>query len=952
MAVAPGQNSADARQAQWRIWIGRGAGVAILILLLATVFLISPHPTGTRPGVIPWADSSALHQIIRLMSFGGRLETARGVEVKDLAFHAAAVVGLVLLALRSLLSRQPLRLSTMVREPWCAAQVLLLGWVALSYLSALWSGAPGTTLGQATLYALALAWALAVGWTACQRDLGWILGGIVAVSAAGALLTVWYFFERNPHHRPGFPLGNPGVVAAMLMPAILIVTNAVIYEIEQRLRGGAWRPWLLAGCIVVLLPLLWAFHLADALAAKLGLVMGLAMMVFLRVERRTRWIVVVTFIALLVGGIGYRFSSGGDLGMGRSASARFRLYTWRYATVLWQHRALLGFGAGEYPRLANELSIEDELLDPAAFMAPMRGHAHNELFEVLAEIGLVGGVTFVAGHMATFVAALALLRRELPQRTRVMVISLLACLSALALESMGSVSLRLPGVPALFFTLIGLVWMLGRSDSRGEALEAAIWQHVAPERQRRGRMWPPIVAAVVMVAAFGAGYATLRNWSGVRHEQAAWAAARSGELRLAHDETVLAEQRLFDPVRRIGAGLDAVQYLCGMAGNACDTLVRSMKASGQVDAKQREAVIRLLQEAYAAATDFDERVPRLGDVAAWRARCAERLEALYAPVDAEQAHRWRLLAEQAWNWQRRHNRYDVEALLALMRYTHELAPRLVLLRDALRMGDPTDAVWLSALRDVARERGFEHVLNQMLQAAGPIDPKTDVDAIVASMAPEAYRLSAAWRSLRGDNRTAAEQAARAARLYLPLRARFPELYSRTLSEQAAYEFLDDPGKASAAVELMDRALAALPVIQIQQLDALARPFRLELARYLLAAGDEARARTALSEAGEQPDNALPNAYVTLAQMFVRVPPERRPADVTRWLRRAIELRPKHFGAWSWLAYVAAESGQVDAVAAVLKEAESGGVPAAGIARIRQDLGERFPDLREQLGPPE
>jgi len=99
--------------------------------------------------------------------------------------------------------------------------------------------------------------------------------------------------------------------------------------------------------------------------------------------------------------------------MARGATVRLRLYAWRYAACCGRPARSAARGPAAYPRLAGVLAAPDMTLDPAAFMGERESiveHAHNELFEVLTEIGLVGGVTFVAGLLATLFAGSALLR--------------------------------------------------------------------------------------------------------------------------------------------------------------------------------------------------------------------------------------------------------------------------------------------------------------------------------------------------------------------------------------------------------------------------------------------------------------------------------------------------------------------------------------------------------------
>ena len=111
----------------------RVALVLALVLVSATFFLISPQPGKTYPGAIPWGEFSVLHSLTDLMSLQGLAVTARGVEIKDFAFHLAAVLGLVLVGARALALRSardggapPMkrrlryRSGNPVRSRWCS----------------------------------------------------------------------------------------------------------------------------------------------------------------------------------------------------------------------------------------------------------------------------------------------------------------------------------------------------------------------------------------------------------------------------------------------------------------------------------------------------------------------------------------------------------------------------------------------------------------------------------------------------------------------------------------------------------------------------------------------------------------------------------------------------------------------------------------------------------------
>jgi O-antigen ligase len=938
-----------------------------LLLLAGTYLWISPPPEQTYPGAIPWRPGSLLAPLVEAMSLWGAVATVRGVEVKDLALYTAAGLGALALAARAAVSvRRPEPRRTALGA-WFLGQCFLGAWVAISAASASWSGDPWLSAGQAAIYALGLTWAVSLAWTLESRDVPRLLAGYVVIAALGAVLCVWYYLERNPYHRPGFPLGNPSVLAACCLPAFMLAVST--------LTGGAaaWatprerlpRPVILASAAAAL-ALGGCLILTGSRAALLALVVAGGCILLLLVNARLRWMLLLG--GLLLGAAApWLFSSSiNDVVMARGATIRFRIYAWRYAAQLWALRTISGHGAGAYPRLAGPLSLDDRILDPAAFMGENVEHAHNELFEVFVEIGLLGGVTFVGGLVATAAAALALLRANLSLRRRWLLIGLIAGLVGLLTDAMFGVGLRLPGVPAVFYTLLGTIWAVSRSVSREDRPALVL-------RPRSQVARPLVLAAAAVLAAGGALTAAGLNWSGVLHEQAAERLLREGRFAEARPHAALAAQRLLEPFRRLVARQRLLECIYGQARQAVYSLTPaspSDRTQGQTEAHtpsddrvggepqarpsyapgSREEAIRVAHEAFELALELDRRAPAFGRFTLTAALSAELLAELYAPLDLGRFREW---SQRAWRmWRIRYNQrpYEAETILALLRYPVPAVERVGLLRDALRAGFPSPR-WYAAAREAARDPQFEPTLAAFVQSVGPYDPRTDLDVLILSRAPEIYRLQAFRLAERGHYSAAAAAAARAARLYKPMQARLPELYSVALAEQAEYVLLDQPGHPERAVELAEQALNSLPAIQHHKREELARPFRLRLARCLLAAGKELETREVLRSVhpdAEQIAAAMADLYVDLVQSFARRSVETRP-PVAGWIEAALRLRADHVRAWGWKAWLAAEEGPV-AVRSELQAAAAAGVGEADLARIRRSLCEEFPPLCEALGP--
>ncbi|TWT44761.1 O-Antigen ligase [Phycisphaerae bacterium RAS1] len=923
-----------------------------VLLLVGTFFLISPPRGQTFPGAIPWSPHSLLRVLIDAMSLGGVLFGVRGAEIKETVFQLAASFGLIVLSGRLLVRGDGAGLPRdWSRHPAASSQWFLAAWVGISLCSASWAGDRSLALTQAALHAFGVAWALSLAYTLRRADLPRLLSAIVLLTSVAAALCGWYYHERNPHHRPGFPLGNPLVLAAAMLPAMIICICRIADAVAAALRGDSAPSRRAAvASAVALIPLAYCFALTSSRGATLALGVSLGLLVVIVAGRRTRWVIASAMLLnIAAAGVWFIGYSSQDPTMARGATIRFRLYAWRYAAELWQQRPWAGHGAGCYPRLASQFAAYDRAVDPAAFMGDVVGHAHNELFEIFAEIGLVGGVTWVAGMLAACLAAVRL-RRQAPPRERWVVLALLGSFAALLADSLTGVNLRLGGVPALFFTLLGLIWAAARHAAETDA-------SASPALARAPGRSPGASAALIAGVVMGALAAM--NAMGVRREYDAYAAIQADDAYSARLIAARAESMLLDPLRKLAcaelhadAELGLARFAVEQYAEAAARQTPGAAASAPADlGALRDSAVQQCQTAFDAAEDLLRRSPAFRRVSTNAARAAEWLAALLRAENPRGAAEWHDEAEKAWRRQRLWLKYDAETLLALADYLPTMDERIGALRDALRSVDAKGA-WLGALRSLAQQPGFQQTLESMMDYAAPIDPQSEPNAIVTSMAPEMHRVAAAFAGLRGDYVSAASAAARAAALYDKLRVRFPLLYSIARGEQADYLLEGDWRQADRAAETLESAIAALPKIQEQKYEEMLQPFRDRLILCRLAAGRETEA-AALLKAGDADaanqagGDRLADAYVTLVRVFIKRPVEARPPLSDR-LEAALRLAPSHLHAWSWLAWLHAERGDAHAVNATLRRAAAVGVTSADLARVRRSLAEQFPAMRESL----
>ncbi len=478
----------------------RLTGTDRFVLVLAALGLAGTTLLGNPAAPTrEWPAGSWLEYIVRAVSLGYQQPTLRGIEVKTLV--VSAISGLLLVWASQRVLRGRVRLLADLPDAQGAtsqrvgaatlslfAVLLLIAW---ALASTLWSRDAATALGSTWVLSAGWVWAAALALHGHRRLVRPLTDVMLAVVSLAAMLSLWYWQVRATEQRLGWPLGNPLSLASVMVPAVLIAAGRVSEQISLWVRGQrrGWAAGLAAlygGVLVLAAGTLLATGSRGALLAAL---IGAGVAVWVAVPRDLRValsLAGVVLAALLVpSGADWLFRAGTM----RDASARMRLYAWRDAARLALARPAAGHGAGAFALLSTGLSAQDSVADPLAMSGQVSSDAHCEPLELLADLGVFGGVLGMAAWLFAIGAAAGAAR----DADRYVAAATAGAVVAALVDASTGVSWRLPGPGPVLAMPIALAWMLWRRPVTDAA--------TVPPRKR----WAALIPAVVGTAAAVAG---------------------------------------------------------------------------------------------------------------------------------------------------------------------------------------------------------------------------------------------------------------------------------------------------------------------------------------------------------------------------------------------------------------------------------------------------------------
>lgn len=1002
--------------------------VALVTLAVGTCCLLISASKGTKEGMIAWAPNSVLHGLVELLNFNSAYPTFRGICVKTLAQNLAAAVALMGAAVVWHLRMRrdddafaddvavgeaatPCAPATTSRKGWdiqqnipaTVAQFALLAFAGWAMLSCRWAHFPQGALNEGMRAMMVAIWAVAIGRTITRRGALRAAVGLVAMLLITAIVGLWYYYERNPKMRLEFPIGGPIFFAACMLPAIALSLAALAWVIEYAAKSqrpactssvsadpvsatvSAWVPWTIGvGAIVVIGVVGWAFVLTRSRSPQVAMVaalaMGFAILLMRHISAKYRRLLVLVVIAaallgvLFVGVPWWRSQLRNQAG-GRAASTRLRLQTWQYAGELFGTRPLTGHGQGGYLLLSQRQACmprdafgrSDIECDPSAFTAEMIGHAHNEFLEILADLGVVGFALMVTAlGLTVWVGVRAFVVATRPAE-KWCLLGLIVGLVAIIIEECADVALRMPGLPIIFYTVIGLIWAMSlpSHDMR------AVGTRLLPVRLRPVGLLGAIILSVMIMSA------AQRDWRGAiadgqvesvasqgRWDEAMGLADAGRQNRLVLEDDLSA--RLHLTWSALNAGNNCFQQIVG-------TLNRQKPP---INAGR----VKKLIESDLARFDYYHQVclgsgqenwaimPFIRSTSEWMAQSMllkARLESIKQQIGLESENKpFVAAAKELMYWEYKRNRLNAAAALRVYELSANMPMevRVDLLRIPLRSGPEVPlraAVEARVAQLVADERAsLNHqleVLTQVADAAATqsADATTQPagDGQPDPYVPEALRLQAMAARFSGNPGLAAELADKAVRMYESpaMRMYHPTVLSYGLLDRARYLLLSDPANAGLAVSACRRAIDEWPVVSNR--DEQLRPLRRDLSLYLLAAGDDGGASDLIrQEAGDLDDARLQRnigyGLVELCGMFMDRPAKNRPAVFQQWLNRSLQLAPDEPRVRWFAVQVSLDDGNGADAVKHLKAVEVALDDPRQMASMVATLAERYPQNRE------
>lgn len=306
--------------------------------------------------------------------------------------------------------------------------VLFVLWAALS---AIWATSSGEAIGAVTRYAPnAMLFLVVYAAVRTREQAMWLVGALLIGALVSAAYGLAVPVEAGAEERLSGAFGNANETAAALAVGVALA-GGLAFALRD-------RPWLRLGAIIGVPLSMIALFMTVSRGGIVALVAVLVAAVLIAGQRRKAAIAAVVLAAVTA--VVYFGAVAGPEArehLLKSNGGTGRSDIWKVGWRMVEANPVLGVGAGNFASSSVHYLLEPGTIMRPDFIVDNPKVAHNTYLEVLAELGVVGLVLFLAligSALATMLKAARLFAargdREMEVLARAVLIALVGFLTA------------------------------------------------------------------------------------------------------------------------------------------------------------------------------------------------------------------------------------------------------------------------------------------------------------------------------------------------------------------------------------------------------------------------------------------------------------------------------------------------------------------------------------------
>ena len=283
---------------------------------------------------------------------------------------------------------------------------LLVVFVCWAGVSAIWAEYPAKSLETVTRYAPnAMLFVIVYSGCRSRTDVMWVIGALVIGTLISAAYGLAVQTDPAAEGRLSGALGNANETGAVLAIGVALAAGLAL-----ALRG---KPWLRLAALAAVPMCLIALFLTDSRGGLLAL--GAVLAAGLLLARHARGKALIATVVAVLGVVLYVTTFATPQArehlLNESGGGTGRTDIWTVGWRMVEANPVVGIGSGNYSSSSVHYLLQPGVIRRDDFIVDTPKVAHNTYLQVLAELGVVGLVLFLAILVYVVLSGLKAVRR-------------------------------------------------------------------------------------------------------------------------------------------------------------------------------------------------------------------------------------------------------------------------------------------------------------------------------------------------------------------------------------------------------------------------------------------------------------------------------------------------------------------------------------------------------------